>query len=1205
MTYTMKCHFFLCLFILFAFDFATFTQENVTNLYLSNADFESMPISFIDNSGTTTANLISNDGDGSPAVYDIPIWEEQYSSWARIGSVNFGITQPSTNRVVNGLWNPSLSIPATDKYGVRSGAGVVFSGAWTGKSVLSQKTKVALKGGRYALVYTAQNVTDKAIGQNRFGFVSNSGVETYGSKTVFPKGVWVNDTIRFHVLGSTEGSISVGFIGLGTGSGSSAFVYVDDVQLLYEGVDLRLYNLDLNQKMAVAISDTAYIHNPGYININLFRNAIQLAKTVEQTEESLLSAITALNAAIDSYKALVAEYQPLRLSLMDATDLLKNTDYSGKPALVNAFMAANSIYESSTDQRNVLTATILTLQQAIQAYRHTRASEWITIKNGALWNDQNGNPVQAHGAGFLQMGDRWYMVGEDRSYSNAGVNLYSSSDLTNWKFEKKIIPPSAYSSSRFIERPKLLRCPKTGKFVVWCHYEGENYAPSEAASFECDSVNGLYKLHFGARPLNIKSRDCNVFVDNDGTAYFISTTNDNSDLGLFRLSDDYLEVASHTAIFTGQGREAPALVRIGNTYFMISSACSGWAPNRAKISYSTSLQGGWSSLSNLRDEISYDTQAASILTVQGSKGTTYLYVGDRWQDPGLAESKTIIFPIQFNGTTCTFNYKQQFDLNFLTGEVRETEVNNRVPKAAWKIRSFSSEETSSENGAAANAIDGNATTKWHSKYSSPAAVAPHFIEVDMGAEYLVSGFLATPRTDGKSNGLIRDFILQVSTDGINWSAVAGGGWLPYWSDVNFKPVSARYFRLTSISGALASLSEIDMLTNTPAYTLQAITPWYKIGTGSWQSADHASVVQASTMVWGPNTSGYGSWATYGPNFQLFGTRECTINNVMPADAGKYMSFYLNPYNQVSTKEFNLSVQADVSVKRRMLQLAVNKAKAVFMVGFRGSEELQKAIALSELYSWPTSGATAEQLTNQHMAMLAATDDYIKDNLANSIDRTSLLSTPKTYTSLTPIGWQDKLTGFGSGCGEFLNDSTFSFQQTVNNLENGFYLVTVQSFYRNGPNDKGAGYENANEVLNVSLFANSKSIAVNSLYRTPTSGAGSLNGYCNTLLAASKLFDENPKNYNNFIVVEVTNGQLTFGLKKTTIKPDDWCVFNNFSLNYLGLPTGLRSPKRDEMKGVTYFDLHGRKISNPVKDEPYIQQQIDQDNHPISKKIIFK
>lgn len=170
--------------------------------------------------------------------------------------------------------------------------------------------------------------------------------------------------------------------------------------------------------------------------------------------------------------------------------------------------------------------------------------------------------------------------------------------------------------------------------------------------------------------MGIKSRDCNVFVDTDGTAYFISTTEENQHLGLFRLSDDYLSVVEHTQLFPWQRREAPAIVKLGKRYFMFSSACTGWAPNQCKLSWSDNLKEGWSTLENIGDNKAFRTQPAAILEVKGTKSTTYLYVGDRWKDPNLAQSKTIIFPVTFTDTGCDFQYRDSFELNFKTGEWR-------------------------------------------------------------------------------------------------------------------------------------------------------------------------------------------------------------------------------------------------------------------------------------------------------------------------------------------------------------------------------------------------------------------------------------------------------------------------------------------------------------------------------------------------------
>ncbi len=329
--------------------------------------------------------------------------------------------------------------------------------------------------------------------------------------------------------------------------------------------------------------------------------------------------------------------------------------------------------------KKLILTSLLMVASTVWATILNASNDWVTIRNGQLWTDTEGRIVQAHAPGFVQVGRTWYMVGEDRSNAfRPDVNLYSSTDLVHWKFEKKIIQNGVSTPElgrqRMIERAKLMHNPKTGKFVVWCHYESGNYAASEAACFECDSVNGAYQLVWSGRPMGIKSRDCNIFQDNDGTTYFISTTEENQHLGLFRLSDDYHQPVEHTQLFPYQRREAPAIVRVGDTYFMFNSACSGWKPNQCKVSHTTDLRSGWTPLEDIGDATAYRTQVAAILTIRGTRQTSYLYVGDRWMDPTLPESKIIIFPITFEGDKCQFHYTDQFDINFETGQWRITET---------------------------------------------------------------------------------------------------------------------------------------------------------------------------------------------------------------------------------------------------------------------------------------------------------------------------------------------------------------------------------------------------------------------------------------------------------------------------------------------------------------------------------------------------
>lgn len=769
-----------------------------------------------------------------------------------------------------------------------------------------------------------------------------------------------------------DGTLEVGYKTVSTTANWTGFDYC---RLYYCGKSIAIFNELLDRKMERAVADTLSAEYPGYFDIQAYREALEAAKHVEQSETAIIGAILGLDRIFAATAVVYEAYRPLKEAIETLEQALKTTDYPDRDGVEEVIAAARAVYDSPQDQRAMIAEMVETLvlqneillkyallgrdlrnaerllgtsdypgkaefstavqavravyedpagkdilqvlddlSVAMTAYLNGRPSNWATIRNGAAWRDSRGLLVQAHGAGFIQVGDTWYMIGEDRSGPwNPDVNMYSTKDFVNWKFERKIIQNGvthpSLGNGRFIERPKIMYNKKTGKFVVWCHWEQSNYGASEAAVFYCDSVNGPYKFHWAGRPMGIKSRDCNVFVDDDGTAYFISTTEENQHLGLFKLSDDYLSAVEHTRLFSGQSREAPAIVRLGNTYFMIFSACSGWDPNQASYSHSRSLTSGWSGRINIGNSISYDTQPASILTVQGSKGTSYLYVGDRWQDPGLSESKTIMFPIQFSGTSITYTYRQQFDLDLATGTFRETDhTEKRVPKANWKIRGFSSEETSGENGKAANAIDGNVNTKWHTRYSGGGSAAPHFIEVDMGAEYDVTGFLCTPRMDNSSNGLIRSYLLLVSSDGSDWKAVSGGTWLPYAGEVYFAPVTARYFRMVATEGTYACIVEMDMLLNSSPYTPYNISPSYRIGNGSWRSSKEITVLEGQSLTFGPSYSGtIGSWAFYGPGNRMSGTRENTIASVSYADAGVYTAVFTDCYSRSSKVDYTVKV----------------------------------------------------------------------------------------------------------------------------------------------------------------------------------------------------------------------------------------------------------------------------------------------------------
>ncbi len=101
------------------------------------------------------------------------------------------------------------------------------------------------------------------------------------------------------------------------------------------------------------------------------------------------------------------------------------------------------------------------------------------------------------------------------------------------------------------------------------------------------------------------------------------------------------------------------------------------------------------------------------------------------------------------------------------------DVGNILQRAGWQA-SADSVETTGENGVAANAIDGNANTIWHTQWQAASPPHPHWFVVNLGTTARLGGFRYLPRTGG-GNGTIALFRFYVSSDGVNWGNPVASG----------------------------------------------------------------------------------------------------------------------------------------------------------------------------------------------------------------------------------------------------------------------------------------------------------------------------------------------------------------------------------------------------------------------------------------------
>ncbi len=354
---------------------------------------------------------------------------------------------------------------------------------------------------------------------------------------------------------------------------------------------------------------------------------------------------------------------------------------------------------------------------------------------GAIWPDDQGVHINAHGGGVLFHGDRYYWFGEHKvagaagNRAQVGVHVYSSTDLYNWKDEGVALQVSDDADSDIvkgciIERPKVIYNAKTDKFVMWFHLElkGQGYDAARSGIAISDTVTGPYTFvrslrpNAGQWPINVTeaqkdsasiertkqeqedfsggptakhakfnilgshfeggqmARDMNLFVDDDGKAYHIYSSEHNSTLHISLLSDDYLShVGTYTRNFPFRWMEAPALFKRKGKYYLIASGCTGWDPNAARSAVADSILGEWTELKNpcvginpenqLGPEKTFGGQSTCVFPVQG-KADAYIAMFDIWRPQDAIDGRYVWLPIEFDDQGFTIEWADEWDLSF-------------------------------------------------------------------------------------------------------------------------------------------------------------------------------------------------------------------------------------------------------------------------------------------------------------------------------------------------------------------------------------------------------------------------------------------------------------------------------------------------------------------------------------------------------------
>lgn len=352
-----------------------------------------------------------------------------------------------------------------------------------------------------------------------------------------------------------------------------------------------------------------------------------------------------------------------------------------------------------------------------------------SFKPAEIWKDNNGVHFNAHGGGVMYFNNTYYWYGEHKiegekgNSAQVGVHVYSSKDLYNWNDEGIALQvdtrdeTSKIAKGCLIERPKVIYNESTKKFVMWFHLElkGEGYDnalsgvavadnpvgpfeflkavrpdkgtwPVNVQDFHKRPVADLVKAHYcggkSCLPTHVDSlnllgrdfekgqmaRDMNLFVDDNGKAYHLYSSEENSTMHISQLTDDYLSHAgNYVRLFAGRYMEGMTICKTSDgKYYIIASDCTGWNPNAARSAVADDIFGPWKELGNPAQgegaNTTFDSQSTYILPVQGKKDA-FIFMGDRWRPENAIDGRYVWLPIDFEDDKPVIRWQDEWDLS--------------------------------------------------------------------------------------------------------------------------------------------------------------------------------------------------------------------------------------------------------------------------------------------------------------------------------------------------------------------------------------------------------------------------------------------------------------------------------------------------------------------------------------------------------------
>ncbi|MBO5303230.1 MAG: family 43 glycosylhydrolase [Lachnospiraceae bacterium] len=456
--------------------------------------------------------------------------------------------------------------------------------------------------------------------------------------------------------------------------------------------EIEIHTLDVDLASLISLYE-ARVESRTFEDTTAFEAAIASAKEVNAdetaTEEAKANAMKSIVAAYDALKELFVKnytsFTGVKGGEMYDTDGERIQAHGGQ---IQKIVEDYDYNENGTIDDDEHEFWFWVGEDKTNDYRPCPGIKGYISKDLYNWKDM-GN--------ILRTATDWEQFTTDEYftslYDSEGVKPGDENYDALFTVYGDIWAPNDSGSGCVIERPKMLYNEKNDNYVIWFHADGQtpggtgsNYSKAKAGVAVSDSPFGPFKL-LGSYRLNYDEnadhgfdndtsdplgggghvRDMNLFKDDDKTAYVLYSSDGNETMHIAQLNEDYTGVKEpninndeenpyFSRNFIGESREAPAMFKYHNKYYMITSGCTGWSPNPAKYAVADKPLGPWTMMGDpcvdTGAETTYNTQSTCVIPVDPANGK-FIYMGDRWYNEEspvggiLRDSRYIWLPIEF------------------------------------------------------------------------------------------------------------------------------------------------------------------------------------------------------------------------------------------------------------------------------------------------------------------------------------------------------------------------------------------------------------------------------------------------------------------------------------------------------------------------------------------------------------------------------